>query len=107
MSNMYWNAKRRAEEKGVPFTLTEAELSDVVPERCPCCGKDLQWFSGTANDRPALDRLIPELGYTRDNVWVVCGEDNRRKADSAPEDLYRIADVAYAEIKRRGLRGRS
>lgn len=107
LSNMWWNAKRRAKEQGVVFAIKEEFLFDLIPEKCPCCGKTLDFFDGTLNDRPALDRLIPDLGYVERNLWVLCGECNARKLDSAPEDLYRIADIAYAEIKRRGLRDRS
>ena len=52
---------------------------------------------------PSLDRIIPELGYVKENVVVVCGACNRRKNDATPEQLYAIADFIYRVRKERGL----
>ena len=103
-TDMLYNAKRRAKNKGVPFELTFDDIE--IPETCPYCEKTLV-IGGAHSDAPSLDRLIPELGYVPENVHVACVRCNQLCSDMTPEDMYRLADVAYELIKKRGLRGRT
>lgn len=67
-------AQRRAKDKSLPCDLSVVFLASIFPSdgRCPALGIDLSW--GDAEGRtnsPALDRIVPDLGYTRANViWV-------------------------------------
>src|SRR5262249_47719260 len=63
-------AKIRAKERNLPFNLNREDL--MIPEFCPVLGIPLR--PGTRENKdnsPTLDRIIPELGYTRDNVRVI------------------------------------
>ena len=86
---MFWSAKSRAKKKDLPFNL---ELQDIiVPKVCPV----LPWIELTpvANKEtrfttsPALDRVIPELGYTKGNVRVISGRANVLKNNATIEEL--------------------
>jgi hypothetical protein len=67
-------ARGRAKKSGTPFNLVEADI--VIPTHCPVLGIALE--AGDTGGRhegkdnsPSLDRLRPELGYTRGNVVVI------------------------------------
>jgi hypothetical protein len=81
----------------VPFDLTIDDI--VIPEFCPCLGMRLvrgKRAHGPAS--PTLDRKRPELGYTRDNIWVISYRANRIKNDATPEELTRIAAAVVSAV---------
>jgi hypothetical protein len=72
-------------------------------ELCPCCGIHMLQ-GGNWKTSPSVDRLDNNVGYSEDNIWVICGSCNSKKSDAGtPQDLYNIADKWYAEAQRRGL----
>lgn len=47
-----------------------------------------------------MDRIIPELGYTKGNVVVISFRANRLKNDATYEELRALADYVGAKIGR-------
>lgn len=87
--DMYHNAKRRAKELGIPFDIKSKDIK--IPSHCPILGIEL----GQENFRDSaasLDRIHPELGYTKDNIKVISLKANRIKAEGSAEVHERIAD---------------
>ena len=93
-------AKSRAEARGLPF---DSDLEEVLggrpPFTCACCGRAFDYSPGRGQggkDRsPSLDRIVPSLGYVKDNVKVICWRCNRMKSDASAEELRKI--LAYVE----------
>lgn len=85
------NAKARAKNAGVPFSLT---LEDIhIPEKCPVFGTPLKPNKGKLGpDSPSIDRLIPELGYVPGNVKVISYRANRIKQDASLEELETLVE---------------
>ena len=101
-NSLLCNARRRARDQDVPFSLSENDLH--IPEECPCCGVGMKsGYEDGINNSPSIDRIIPELGYVSENIVIIDHRCNRRKSDSTPEQLYEIADFVYAVRKERGL----
>ena len=94
-------ARRRAREKGLPFDLKEEDL--VFPDTCPCCLQPMSRETNTLKDYPSLDRIVPELGYTKQNVVVICFRCNTYKNAATPEEMYWVADFVFKLRKERGL----
>ena len=91
---MFYDARKRAQKHGLPFTI---EPSDIrVSQFCPVLGIPMD--GSDRNHVPSLDRIIPELGYTPQNICVISFRANRMKGDSSVDELRRI--IAYVE---RGL----
>ena len=95
------NARNRARKKGLPFTLKEEDL--VFPDTCPCCLQPMSQETDGFFDSPSLDRIVPELGYTKQNVVVICVRCNMFKNAATPEQMYWIADFNVKLRKERGL----
>ncbi len=90
---MLKNARRRAKDCGVPFSITEADC--IVPAVCPILGIPLfrgKGQNGFSDNSPSLDRIIPELGYVPGNVCVISYRANRIKSDASRAELHAIAD---------------
>jgi hypothetical protein len=82
------NARGRARREGLPFNLTLADIS--IPEVCPVLGLPLQHGSKIQDSSPTLDRIIPNLGYTSGNVWVISNRANKLKSDASLEELDKL-----------------
>lgn len=58
-------------------------ISDIIiPETCPMLGIKLEFGfdkQGGNFNSPSLDRIIPELGYTKGNVMVISKRANMIK----------------------------
>jgi hypothetical protein len=83
-------ARRRAEEKGVAFTITKHDIELVT--HCPVFGIELDYSAGTKggvrkDNSPSLDRIVPEKGYVPGNVRVISTRANEVKCRATVEDL--------------------
>jgi len=91
---LWLNAKQRSESKNIPFNIEERDI--IIPEKCPVLGIDLKFADGERIKRsdhsPSLDRIKPELGYTKGNIIVVSLKANRIKTDASLEELKKVFD---------------
>lgn len=79
-------AKARAKRKGIPFDITVDDIH--IPDNCPLLGVPMFRSIGSiGRNSPTIDRIIPELGYTKGNIWVISSRANLIKNDSTLEEL--------------------
>lgn len=84
---LYDRAKSRATRLGIIFTLNLDDI--VIPEICPIMGVP---FSTTITKyAPSLDRVVPELGYTQENVEVISTYANTLKWTMTKEQIMNLA----------------
>jgi hypothetical protein len=89
LSNILQQAKRRAKLKNVPFDITADDIE--VPEYCPVLGIKLAVNKNHAKDNSlSIDRIIPELGYVKDNVAIISFKANTIKSNASIEDLEKV-----------------
>ena len=82
-------AKQRAKRDKVICNITENDI--LIPERCPILNIPLKInIKKWENDSPSLDRIIPKLGYTKDNIKVISWRANALKRDASIEELESI-----------------
>ena len=86
---MWLKAKCRAKKLQVPCDI---DLEDVViPNQCPVLKINLAKGNQTSQDTsPSLDRIFPELGYVKGNIWVISHRANRIKNDSSLKELKQL-----------------
>ena len=88
--NLWYKAKFRAVQYGIPFDISEDDIH--IPNVCPVLGILLEQGEGTIRDTsPTLDRIKPELGYTKGNVRVVSNRANRIKNNGSTDELEKVA----------------
>lgn len=97
------SAKKSAAMAGVYFDLPPSSELPDVPACCPLCERDMTRAGEDRGDSPSMDRIIPGLGYTVQNIWWICHDCNRRKADLDPARAYAMWDLVWEQIKERGL----
>jgi len=89
---MFYDARKRALALGIPFSITPDDIK--IPSKCPVLGIDLLAV-GPRDNRPSVDRIIPNRGYTPDNICVISFRANRIKSDASASELRKI--LAYVE----------
>jgi hypothetical protein len=89
-------ARKRAEKKGIPFSITPSDI--IIPDVCPVFGFPLVLSVGKGDkpggkyNSPSLDRIVPELGYVPGNVRVISFLANTMKGAATPEQLRQFAE---------------
>ena len=79
-------AKARAKKKGIPFDITIEDFT--LPEKCPLLEIPLTVGYGSSQENSySLDKIIPELGYVKGNVWVISNKANAIKNNASLEEL--------------------
>ena len=97
--NLVSDAKRRAKDKNVPFDIDLDYVRSIAGEnaelasRCPVFGTPLEWSCQRGNghnhlpNSPSLDRIVPERGYVKDNLWIISHRANTIKNDASHDEL--------------------
>lgn len=84
---MFYAATSRARQSGIQINI---ELEDVIiPNYCPVLGIQIS-TNGHKNNGPSLDRIFPELGYTKGNVRVISWRANWIKNNSTIEEIEKL-----------------
>lgn len=87
---LWRSAKSNTKKDGIKFSLTLRDI--IIPEKCPLLLVDLVFNAKGYNDySPSIDRIDPNKGYIKDNIWVVSHRANKIKNDATIEELFRIA----------------
>lgn len=87
----------------MPFDLTIEFVRGLMARgECEYCRKPLaEVEDGVMNmDSPSLDKLIPSLGYTKENIVLACMDCNSRKQNHTPQSLRTLADQIERAIAR-------
>ena len=98
-ARLHHSAKRRAEEKGIEYSLTTDFIHNaILGGKCQVTGLsfglgDVAQKTGNRPWAPSLDRTDPTLGYTEDNVKVVCWIYNGAKGIGTHEDVMKLVEA--------------
>lgn len=63
--------------------------------------KDIRLTKGSnvvCNESPTLDRLIPEIGYVKNNIAIISNKANRIKNNGSSSDHRKIAEWMETQI---------
>jgi hypothetical protein len=83
----YDKYKRHAEDAKLPFLITFEQYQEIVVKPCKYCGAD--------KEPNGMDKVIPEKGYTLENVVSCCWPCNKMKNNySVVEFLSHIKRIA-------------
>lgn len=81
------NIKVRCEKSGIPFDISHRDFD--WPTHCPILGIELVrgTLSSDKNSSPSIDRINPELGYTKGNVRVISFLANKMKQNATRNQI--------------------
>lgn len=84
-----YRKKAYARKNGIPFDLVHEDMQ--WPVLCPVLGMELDYYNGTVDASPNLDRINPTFGYVKGNVIVVSSLANRIKSNATVDQIERVA----------------
>ena len=61
-----------------------------IPTHCPILGIELKSGGRNNPNAPSLDRLIPEKGYVKGDVYWISFRANRIKCDATREEVEKL-----------------
>lgn len=95
LKNLFRNARTRAKKLGLEFSITIDDI--IIPEYCPIFGIKIEsGFDSGRESSPSVDRIVPEKGYTKDNIQVISYLANRVKNNATLDQLIQIGEWAKA-----------
>lgn len=97
VSSAFYNAKRRCDNKGIPFELVYSYIDTLVEEskgKCAISGLEFKksGISGVNCPRsPSIDRIIPSVRYVKGNVRLILhGLNSLKGSNETDHDLIEI-----------------
>lgn len=109
-SSLIRGARNRAKNKNLPFDIDLDYVRSMVGKNaelashCPVFGIPLDWSCmrnnghGPLPNSPSLDRIDPDRGYVKGNVWVISYRANAIKNDASHEELKLVTKAAGEAI---------
>lgn len=98
LRHMMWkNAKRRAKDKGIDFSIKEEDI--VITDVCPVLGIPLIVGVVRNDNSPTLDRIDNTKGYIVGNIRVISWRANRIKGDATSKEISLVLEY----MKREGV----
>jgi hypothetical protein len=101
LSTFLEKAKERAKTKNISFDLTLDFLESIATNECPVFKTPFVWGRGKGRHpyQASLDKIIPELGYVKNNVVFISHKANLIKQDVTEKELYLVADWLHKARK--------
>jgi hypothetical protein len=97
---IYSRLKTRAKQKGISFDLTQDWIKQKLNEgACSVTGISLDFKNPRSPFSPSWDRLDSNLGYTKDNVRLVCWIYNCAKNEWNDDDVLAMAEAIIKNKK--------
>lgn len=87
--------KAECKRKGLPYNITPDYLESIWTTHCPVFNKEFVRFDKTNDYSPALDRMVPELGYVKGNLCYISARANRIKYDATVDEIRKV--LAFME----------
>jgi hypothetical protein len=98
--SMLYTAKHKSKREGIPFNLDKSDL--FMPELCPLLGIKLNCDNTIVSDSsPSLDRIFPDKGYVKGNVWIISNKANTMKNSATVEEIEMLAKNLRVKIDER------
>jgi hypothetical protein len=84
---LLYSARSRAKQYGLQINIDIKDI--VIPKYCPVLGIKIS-VDGNKNNSPSLDKIYPQLGYTKGNVRVISWRANWIKNNSTFEEIEKL-----------------
>ena len=84
------NAASNSKKNGCYFDIISEDI--ILVKRCPILDIELDYNNNRIYDNsPSIDKKIPSLGYTKDNIQIISVLANKMKSNATPEQLVKFS----------------
>jgi len=102
-TKMINRAQQRSRKSGIDFNIQKKDIK--VPKLCPILKIPLIVNSGKSGgnkNSPSLDRIDPNKGYTKDNIWVISHLANQMKSHATIDEMLTFSKWVIENYKSLG-----
>ena len=97
LQERWLGARDRANKRGLEFDITKDDLLELWNSQkgiCTLSGITMTYEldNGRTFTNVSIDRINPNLGYTKDNIQLVCMAVNQMKSDMSLQELYMFCE---------------
>lgn len=93
-------AKNRINKKGLEFNITVEDIEKLlIIQNNRCIYSNIIFNPENTNYSMSIDRINSNLGYTIDNVQLICSIINKMKNNLKEEEFLEIIKKIYAHIQ--------
>lgn len=98
LQERWLGARDRAKNKNITFDITKEDLKNLWDKQQGLCAISkipMTYFidSGRIFTNLSIDQINPHLGYTKDNIQLVCMAVNQMKSDMSIDELYMFCEA--------------
>ena len=87
---LFLACRKRAKDQNLPFNIEVTDI--VIPKYCPILEIELVFAERRDNfNGPSVDKIIPELGYTKGNIRVISKKANMMKLNASKDELIKFS----------------
>ena len=84
------NASSNAKRNGCLFNLISEDI--ILVKKCPILEIELDYNNSEILDNsPSIDKIIPEFGYTSDNIQIISMLANKMKSSATKKQLVKFS----------------
>lgn len=103
LQKRWLGAKDRAQKKNIPFTITKEDLYNLwISQEGKCAISNLQMTyelnEGRIYTNISIDQIQPQLGYTKDNIQLVCMAVNQLKSDFSMQEVLTVCNAVVNNL---------
>lgn len=86
-------ARKRAQKDNLPYELTVEWAVEKLEQGCPIFNRSFE-IHNTVNGpwSASIDKFKPELGYTKENSFIISSLANRIKNNASSEQVMKVAE---------------
>jgi hypothetical protein len=101
ITRLIGNVRRRCREQQIAYDLDVDYLLSIASDKCPVFKTPFIWSQGNgySPEGPSLDKVIPTLGYIKENVVFISRIANTIKQNVTEKELYAVADWLHDKRK--------
>ena len=86
VQRLFHGIKKRCRENGICCDIkTYKEIE--IPTHCPHLNIELVYDGSRGKNAASIDKIIPELGYTKGNIQIISMLANQMKSNATIEEL--------------------
>jgi len=86
VQRLFHGIKKRCRENGICCDIkTYKEIE--IPTHCPYLNIELSYDGSRGKNAASIDKIIPELGYTKGNIQIISMLANQMKSNATIEEL--------------------
>ena len=86
VQKLFHGIKKRCRENGICCDIkTYKEIE--IPTHCPYLNIELAYDGSRGKNAASIDKIIPELGYTKGNIQIISMLANQMKSNATVEEL--------------------